>query len=61
MERGTRRLMHDLDAFGRALEDRVPAWERLSSEVGPLTARKLLEIGGGRPAAGSARRRRRVA
>lgn len=61
MERGTRRLLHDLDAFGRAVDDRAPAWERLSAEVCPLMARKLLPMGGGRPAAGSVGRRRRVA
>jgi hypothetical protein len=61
MERGTRRLLHDLDTFGRAMDDRLPAWERLSMEVGPLTVRKLLPVDGGRPATGSARRRRRVA
>ena len=57
MERGTRRLLHDLDAFGRVLDDRVPAWERLSREVGPTTARKLLAAAGGRPFARSGRRR----
>jgi hypothetical protein len=61
MERGTRRLLHALDVVGRITDDRVPAWERLSTEVGPLMAHKLLPMGGGRPATGSARRRRRVA
>jgi len=61
MERGNRRLLHDLDTFGRAMDDRLPARERLSLEVGPLMARKLLPGDDGRPATGSARRRRRVA
>ena len=61
MERGTRRLLHDLDAFGRVVDDRIPAWERLAMEVGPIMARKLLPVDGGRPSAGSAGRRRRVA
>ena len=61
MERGTRRLLHDLDAFGRVVEDRVPAWERLTREVGPMMARKLLPVDGGRPSAGSAGRRKHVA
>ena len=42
MERGIRRLLRDIEALGRASEDRVPAWERLEREVGPLTARKLV-------------------
>jgi hypothetical protein len=57
MERGTRRLLHHLDAFGRVMDDRVPAWERLAREVGPTMARKLLPAGGGRPSARSGRRR----
>lgn len=61
MERGTRRLLHDLDAFGRLTLDRLTAWERLEHEVGPLMARKLVPVDGGRPSAGSTRRRRRVA
>jgi hypothetical protein len=60
MERGIRRLLRDLEALGRASEDRVPAWERLQREVGPLTARKLVPAPAspGRPSAG---RRRDVA
>jgi hypothetical protein len=61
MERGTRRLLHDLDAFGRVLDDRVPAWDRISREVGPTIARKLLPAGDSRPSAGSPGRRRHVA
>lgn len=62
MERGTRRLQHDLDVFGRIQEDRLSARERLELEVGPTVARKLVPVDGDRSSsAGSARRRRRVA
>jgi hypothetical protein len=49
--------LHDLNAFGRIVDDRTPAWERLTREVGPAMARKLLPAGGGRPFAGSSRRK----
>lgn len=58
MERGIRRLLHDLEAMGRASEDRVSAQLRLQRELGPLTLRKLLPAAGGRPSTG---RRRDVA
>ena len=58
MERGTRRLLYDLEAMGRASEDRIPAWERLQRELEPVTLRKLFPAGGGRRSSG---RRRRVA
>jgi hypothetical protein len=61
MERGTRRLLHDLDIFGRVARDRLSAWERLELEVGPLMARKLVPVDGGRPSTGSDGRRRHVA
>jgi len=61
VERGTRRLLHDLDVLGRVTVDRTPAVERLEVAVGPLMARKLLPAGGGRPSTGSTRRRRHVA
>jgi hypothetical protein len=61
MEHGTRRLLHHLDAFGRVTEDRSSAWERLTAEVGPMMARKLVFADDSRPSAGSSRRRRRVA
>jgi len=50
MARGTRRLLHDLVALGRVSEDRVPAWERIERELGPLLARQLHPAAGGRPA-----------
>ena len=52
MERGIRRLLRDIEALGRASEDRVSAWERLEREVGPLTARKLVPATPGRPLTG---------
>jgi hypothetical protein len=58
LERGTRRLLYDLEAMGRASEDRIQASERLQREVGQTMARKLLPTGGGRRSSG---RRRRVA
>jgi hypothetical protein len=58
LERGTRRLLYDLETLGRALEDRLSAWERLQRELGSDVTRKLLPTGGGRRSAG---RRRRVA
>lgn len=62
MERGSRRLLHDLAAVGRSLEDRPSAWERLELEVGPLLAQKLIPADEGRPSsAGSAGRGKRVA
>jgi hypothetical protein len=53
MERGNRRLLHDLHAVGRALEERPPARERLRSELGAHLSRKLLQE--------STHRRRRIA
>jgi hypothetical protein len=54
LERGTRRLLFDLQVMGRVSEDRTSAWERLQRELGPTMARKLLPTRrGGR----SARRR----
>ena len=61
MERGSRRLLHDLDAFGRPSEHRLSTWERLHQEVGPLMMRKLFTADGGKPSTRSAGRRRRVA
>ncbi len=61
MARGTRRLLHDLVAFGRASEDRTPARERIERELGPLVARTLLPAAGGHPPASAPGRRRRVA
>jgi len=56
LERGTRRLLYDLEALGRASEDRVPARERLNRELDPVTLRKLLSTGGGRRSTGGGRR-----
>jgi hypothetical protein len=61
MERGSRRLLHDLDALGRVFQDRLPAWKRLELEVGPLLARALLPVEGPRPSAKPGRTRRDVA
>jgi hypothetical protein len=61
MARGTRRLLHDLVAFGRISEDRVPAWERLERELGPLVAKQLYPAAGGHPPAKAPTRPRRVA
>ncbi len=65
MERGTRRLLHDIAVFGRISEHRLSAWERLRAEVGPIMAQQLVPADvsaeGGRRSAGSTRRRRRVA
>jgi hypothetical protein len=61
MERGSRRLLYDLNAVGRVLQDRLPAWERLELEVGPMMAGKLLPVDGARTSTGSAGRRRHVA
>jgi hypothetical protein len=61
MARGTRRLLHDLVAFGRVSEDRVPAWERIERELGPLVARQLYPAAGGRPPTHATGRPRRVA
>ena len=61
MARGTRRLLHDLVAFGHASEDRTPARERIERELGPLVARKLFPAADGHPPASAPGRRRRVA
>jgi hypothetical protein len=61
MERGTRRLLHDLDVVGRVQEDRLSARERLQLEVGPTMARRLPADGNRSSSAGPARRGRRVA
>ena len=58
MARGTRRLLHDLVAFGRVSEDRLQAWERLEQELGPLLARKLYPAAGANPPAKNGRPRR---
>jgi hypothetical protein len=42
MERGSRRLLHDLDLFGRIVEQRAPARERLRGELGAVTFQRLL-------------------
>jgi hypothetical protein len=41
MERGDRRLLHDLDLFGRIVEQRAPARERLRGELGAVTFQRL--------------------
>lgn len=61
MERGSRRLLYDMDAVGRLSEPRLTAWERLEQALGPMTFRKLFTASGGNPTTGSAGRRRRVA
>ena len=61
MERGSRRLLNDLYAFGRLYDARVSASQRLLREVGETMMHKLFSADGGRPSAGSAGRRRRVA
>ena len=61
MERGSRRLLNDLYAFGRLYDARPSVSERLAREVGPAMMRKLFSADGGRPSAGLAGRRRRVA
>ena len=61
MERGSRRLLNDLSTFGRLYDARPSVSERLSREIGPELMQKLFSADGGRPATGSASRRRRVA
>ena len=61
MERGSRRLLNDLYAFGRLYDARSPASERLRRELGPALIDKLFAADGGRPSARSTGRRRRVA
>jgi hypothetical protein len=61
MERGSRRLLNDLSTFGRLYEARLSASERLERELGRTMMDKLLSADGGRPSAGTAGRRRRVA
>lgn len=55
MERGTRRLLFDLQVMGRVAEDRPSAWERLQREVGPAMARKLVPNRRGRRSSGRSR------
>jgi hypothetical protein len=61
MQRGSRRLLNDLSAFGRLYDARPSASERLYKEVGEAMMHKLFAADSGRPSAGSAGRRRRVA
>ena len=61
MERGSRRLLNDLYSFGRLYDARPTAAERLRHEIGPAMMQKLFSADGGRPSAGTAGRRRRVA
>jgi hypothetical protein len=61
MERGSRRLLNDLNAFGRLYNVRPTASERLQREIGSDLMEKLLGVDGGRSSARSAARRRRVA
>ena len=49
MERGSRRLLHDLHALSRAFEDRLPARERLRNELGPALSRTLGQLSPSRP------------
>ena len=61
MERGSRRLLNDLYAFGRLYDARPPASERLQRELGSALMDKLFSADGGRPSLRSSGRRRRVA
>lgn len=62
MVRGSRRLLYDLDVFGRIVRERTSARDRLESQLGPLLVRKLLDGDDGRPSSTSTSvRRRRVA
>ena len=49
MERGSRRLLHDLHALSRAFEDRPPARERLRNELGQQLSRMLAQLSPTRP------------
>ena len=61
MERGSRRLLNDLSAFGRLYDARLSASERLQRQIGQAMMEKLFSADGGRPSARTAGRRRRVA
>jgi hypothetical protein len=61
MERGSRRLLNDLHTLGRLYDARLSASERLQREIGRAMMDKLFSADGGRPSAGTAGRRRRVA
>jgi hypothetical protein len=61
MERGSRRLLNDLIAFGRLYDPRPSVAERLQQEVGPAMMHKLFAADGGRPSAETVGRRQRVA
>ncbi len=61
MQRGSRRLLNDLYAFGRLYDARPRASERLQRELGSALMEKLFAADGGRPSARPAGRRRRVA
>ncbi len=44
MERGDRRLLHDLDLVGKVAGGRASARERLAGELGEATLRRLLPV-----------------
>ena len=61
VDRGSRRLLNDLFAFGRLYDARPSALERLQQEVGTAMMHKLFEPVDGQSPARSTGRRRHVA